>query len=92
MLSLENAYDVVPHLDAADNPDRPNRTTVTFDSQHGTVNDNHATGVSYLPAARALDHSTDPSVLAYRASAGAFLAGGPASTVRAEVYELTRTR
>ena len=91
VLSLENAHDIVPHLDAAANPDRPNRTTVTFDSRYGTVGDNHGLGRSYLPAAQALDRSTDPSVVAYRDSARAFLSTpGDGTTVRAHVYGLTR--
>jgi hypothetical protein len=60
MLCLENEHDIVPHLDAADNPDQPNRTTVTFDSQQGTIGDNHGTRSAYLPAATSLDHSPTP--------------------------------
>lgn len=93
VLSLENQHDIVPHLDATDNPDRPNRTTVTFDTQRGTIGDNHSTRLAYLPAAQALDHSSDPSVAAYRASASAFLPGaGSGSTVQAHVYDLTRVK
>ena len=33
VLALENSADVVPHCDAAENPDRPNITTVTADEQ-----------------------------------------------------------
>ena len=88
VLSLENEHDIVPHLDARDNPDRPNRTTVTFDSQNGSIGNNHEIHRAYLPAAAALDRSTDPSVGAYRDSAGAFLGGG--SAVQTRVYKLTR--
>ena len=92
VLSLENSHDITPHLDAADNPDRPNRTTVTFDSQLGSIGQNHGTASAYLPAAQALDHSTDPSVTAYRASAGAFLGTpGDGTTVVNQAYALTRT-
>lgn len=90
VLSLENQHDIVPHLDAADNPDRPNRTTVSFDSQYGTVGDNHGIGTSYLPAAKALDGSTDPSVLAYRSSASPFLSNGDGAQVTSYVYQVTR--
>ncbi|HEX6499554.1 MAG TPA: alpha/beta hydrolase [Micromonosporaceae bacterium] len=93
VLSLENQHDIVPHLDGADDPDRPNRTTVTFDTQRGTIGDNHSTHLAYLPAAHALDHSSDPSVVAYRNSASTFLPGsGRGSTVEAHVYDLTRVR
>ncbi|MGI5146849.1 esterase/lipase family protein [Plantactinospora sp. CA-294935] len=91
VLAMENAHDIVPHLDAGDNPDRPNHTTVTFDDQNGNIGKNHATDLAYLPAARALDQSTDPSVVAYRDSAGAFLTGGgDGTTVESKVYELHR--
>ncbi|GAB1693500.1 alpha/beta hydrolase [Krasilnikovia sp. M28-CT-15] len=91
VLSLENSHDLVPHLDARDNPDRPNWTTVRFDHQLGTAGENHSTTTSYLPAARQLDQSTDPSVVAFRNSAGSFLST-PASgtTVQADVYHLHR--
>ena len=87
VLSLENKHDIVPHLDASDNPDRPNWTTVTFDDQQGNMGNNHGTGSAYLPAGRALDNSTDPSVVAFRDSASAFLTPGRSET---HVYELSR--
>jgi hypothetical protein len=91
VISLENSHDIVPHLDAHDNPDRANHTTVTFDRQGGTVAENHSTDRTYLPAAQALDHSADPSVVAYRDSAGAFFTrDGDGATVTARVYEMTR--
>jgi len=89
VLSLENSHDIVPHLDAAPHPDRPNPPTVTFDNQLGTIGDDHSTDRSYLPAAQALDTSTDPSVTAYRNGAGAFL--GTGNNVQSHVYDLTRT-
>jgi pimeloyl-ACP methyl ester carboxylesterase len=91
VMALENSHDITPHLDAADNPDRPNFTTVTFDSQLGNIGVNHGTGTAYMPAALSLDASTDPSVTAYRHSAGAFLStGGGGTTMQAQVYQLTR--
>ena len=91
VLALENEGDVVPHLDAADNPDSANITTVTFDAQHHDVGMNHDPGRSYVPAAEALDGSTDPSVQAYRDSAGAFLtAPGETPTLEAHVFDLER--
>jgi hypothetical protein len=33
VLSMENRNDIVPHLDATDNPGSPNHTTVTFDDK-----------------------------------------------------------
>ncbi len=89
VLALENAHDIVPHLDASDNPDRPNHTTVTFDSQFGSIGRNHAIGSAYLPAAEALDRSTDGSVRAFRDSANVFFNG---ESVESRVYELNRVR
>ncbi|MGI5238879.1 hypothetical protein [Dactylosporangium sp. CA-139066] len=90
VLALENTADVVPHLDAHDNPDTANFTTVQFDNQHGTIGENHSIDRSYLPAAQALDNSTDPSVLNFRNSAGAFMGGAPDSHVQTNAYALSR--
>lgn len=90
VLSLENGHDIVPHLDAADNPDRPNQVTVSFDTQHGAIGENHGIGSAYLPAAAALDGSSDPSVAAYRDGADAFFAGD-GTTVTPYVYEIERS-
>lgn len=92
VLALENSHDIVPHLDAADNPDRLNITTVTFDNQYGNIGENHGIGTTYLPVAQTLDGSTDPSVRAYRDSADAFLSGsGDGTTMQADAYQLSRT-
>ncbi|MFD9699377.1 hypothetical protein [Lentzea sp. NPDC059081] len=77
VLSIENRNDIVPHLDASDNPDGPNRTTATFDHNTGTSSGNHAIGGNYTDAAGALDKSTDPSVRRYRESMSAFTGGDP---------------
>jgi hypothetical protein len=91
VLALENQHDIVSHLDAADNPDRPNETTVTFASQNGDIGKNHSIGLSYLPVAQQLDSSTDPSITAFRDSAGDFLSDGTdGTTVQAKVYKLGR--
>lgn len=44
VLSLENENDIVPHLDAADNPDSANRTNVEFKDNTGTIDGNHSLG------------------------------------------------
>lgn len=85
MLSLENSGDIVPHLDAADNPDGPNRTTVTFDNQTGTVGGNHGLGDNYVDAAGQLDSSSDPSVERFRDSTGAFTDGSSSTTYEYDV-------
>jgi hypothetical protein len=89
VLSLENRHDIVAHLDAADNPDRTNVVTVSFDAQNGSIWANHGIQAAYLPAAAALDASTDPSVVTYRDSARTFFAR-EGTTVTSRVYEITR--
>ncbi|HEX8627102.1 MAG TPA: hypothetical protein VF755_02895, partial [Catenuloplanes sp.] len=92
VLSLENQHDLVPHLDATANPDQPNRTTVTFDSQHGTVGDNHGIGSAYQPAATALDSSTHPSVVNFKNTAQPFLAApGGGTQVTTHQFEVSRS-
>lgn len=44
VLSLENKNDIVPHLDAADNPDSANRTNVEFENNTGKIDGNHSLG------------------------------------------------
>lgn len=91
VLALENRHDIVPHLDSRANDDDANVTTVTFGAQQGSIGDNHALGTAYLPAARAVDRSDDPSIAAFRASADPFLVGpGDDATVVAHVYEIGR--
>lgn len=92
VLSFEDNNDIVPHLDAADNLDRPNQVTVSFDTQNGTIGDNHSIQQSYLPAASAASTSKDPSVVAFKDSAKAFFApeGGADVKVTANVYRIRR--
>lgn len=86
MLSLENNGDVVPHLDARENPDADNRTTVKFDNQTNTAGGNHAISGpdgqdgNYEAAARQIDGGNDPSVRRFVDSAGAFLNGESADS------------
>jgi uncharacterized protein involved in copper resistance len=88
VLSLENRRDLVPHLDARDTRDTPNRTTVEFTAEHGSIGHNHGIGTSYLGAAEAVDNSEDPSVAAYRESAAAYFNG---DSVRNHAFLVTRT-
>jgi hypothetical protein len=87
VLSIENRHDIVPHLDARDNPDAANRVTVIVDRQNGTVGDNHSLGKVYLPAAACVDQSGDPSIRRYLDSAGPFLGG---DTVTTQKYRVER--
>jgi hypothetical protein len=86
-LSLENNGDIVPHLDAAENPASDNRTTVRFDNQSGTVGGNHAIQGNYADAAHQLDSSTDPSVRRFEDSARIFTSG---TSVETHQYQVSR--
>ncbi|MCF6746544.1 alpha/beta fold hydrolase [Blastococcus sp. KM273128] len=91
VLALENAHDVVAHLDGRDNDDDPNVTTVTFARSTGAVATAHGLASSYLPGARAVDRVEDPSLAAFRASAAPFLAGpGEEVDVVSHVYAISR--
>ncbi|WP_104522996.1 esterase/lipase family protein [Blastococcus atacamensis] len=91
VLALENAHDLVPHLDARENDDDPNVTTVIFERQNGSIGHNHGIGDAYQYGAEAVDRSDDPSIAAFRERAGAFLvAPGEEASVVAHVYEIGR--
>jgi hypothetical protein len=93
VLSLENAHDIVPHLDGQPNPDQPNRITITFAEQRGAIGFNHDMGDLYSPAGHRLDHSLDPSLDVYRQSLqGRFIFAddAPEVTVQAYVYDVKR--
>lgn len=91
VLALENAHDVVPHLDSRANDDDPNVTTVTFEAQRGSIGDNHGIAGAYQYGAEAVDGSDDPSIAAFRAhSAPFFVRPNEEATVVAHVYEIGR--
>lgn len=87
VLSMENRGDIVPHLDARENPNSDNRVNVVFDNQSGTAGGNHAIQGNYTDAGDQLDASTDPSVRAWMDSAGNFLGG---TSVDASKYQVVR--
>jgi len=87
VLAIENAGDVVPHLDGVNNEPSPNISTVTVHHQHGEVLDNHDLRRSYVPGAQDIDASTDPSIEAFRRSADPFLG---ATAVSTQTYVVTR--
>jgi len=88
VLALENAHDVVPHLDAAANPPARNVTTVTFEHDAADVLANHDIETSYVSGARDVDASRDPSVRAFVSSAGAFF---DSEEVSARRFVITRS-
>jgi hypothetical protein len=87
LLALENAADVVPHLDGADNPDRPNITTATVDDEHDDVGKNHDLYETYQPAAAAADASGNASIEGFTRSARGFLHG---TAMHTHAYRITR--
>lgn len=91
MLSLENRNNIVPRLDATDNPDSANRTTVKFDQNYGNF-DNHSIPGNYTEIARQMSDPgeavyRDPAVARYRDGLGAFTGG---STSETHTYQVTR--
>jgi hypothetical protein len=89
VLALENSTDVVPHLDAAANPDRRNVTTVGFRAGNGTILGDHALEPDYEDGARLVDISRAPSLRNFEDSIARFLQGGPAVT---HTYTVSRRR
>jgi pimeloyl-ACP methyl ester carboxylesterase len=87
VLALENAGDVVTHLDGRPNPDRANVTTVTLHRDRGDVGRNHDLADSYLLGADDVVASPDPSVQAYLRGLAPFFGAG---TVHTERYLITR--
>lgn len=90
VLALENRFDLVPQLDGRPPPAEANRVTVVFDAQHHDIGRNHAIAATYLPAGGLVDADVgDPSLAAWRAGAGAFLAPDDASVqTRTTVWDI----
>jgi pimeloyl-ACP methyl ester carboxylesterase len=80
VLALENAGDVVPHLDAANNPDRPSVTTVEVNHNAGDIGANHNLTASYVPGAADIDASHNASTRAYLDAISPFLTGDAIAT------------
>jgi pimeloyl-ACP methyl ester carboxylesterase len=62
VLALENARDVVPHLDGVANPDEPNVTTASSSHGDSTIGGDHDLHLSYVPIARDVEASGDRSI------------------------------
>ena len=88
VLALENASDVVPHLDGRANPDRPNVTTVTGRRGDGTVLDDHSLDDAYVPLAGDAQASADRSVRDFLGSADGYFR---AVRVQTHAYEVRRS-
>lgn len=88
LLSLENTADIVPGLDGAPNPDRPDVVTVRETQQHGSISANHSLDQSYEPEAVDAQMAGNGSVDAFMAGAHGFLSGTAMTT---HAYQITRT-
>jgi hypothetical protein len=87
VLAIENKHDVVPHLDGSANPARTNITTVTVDHDHQSVIANHDIDLAYVPGARDIEASGDPSIHSYLSGAGGFFNG---TGVRTHRFQISR--
>ena len=87
VMAIENESDLVPQLDGATNPDRPNITTVTIDAYHDSITANHDIAGSYVPGARSIDASSAPSITSFLGGIDGFV---NANTVTTHTYDITR--
>ena len=87
VLALENASDVVPHLDGRANPDTPNVTTATTEHGDGSIVGDHSIDTAYLPAAADVQASHNRSIRDFLASAGGFFRAQQVST---HTYQIIR--
>jgi hypothetical protein len=87
VLALENARDVVPHLDGRANPDRPNVTTVTGARGDGTVLGDHSLDGAYEPLAADAQASGDRSIRDFLRSARGYF---DATAVRTYAFQVQR--
>lgn len=87
VLALENAQDVVPHLDGVANPDRPNVTTASTRRGDGTIVGDHDIEGAYLPIARDVQASGDRSIRDFLAGAAGYFR---ASRCETHTYQIRR--
>jgi hypothetical protein len=87
VLSLEHAQDVVPKLDGADNPDRPNWTTVNreLSDAEGTADGQRGPGPAhsvpnYATTGSDVDSSDDPGIEQWRRDQEQFFNGTATGT------------
>jgi hypothetical protein len=87
VLALENAEDVVPHLDGAANPDEPNVTTASSSRGDATLGGDHGLTESYVPVAADVQASRNRSVRDFLASAKGYF---QATRVETHTYQIQR--
>jgi hypothetical protein len=87
VLALENARDVVPHLDGRANPDQPNVTTAISRHGDGTIVGDHSIDSAYLPVAADVQASQNQSIRDFLASAAGFFR---ARAVETRTFQISR--
>jgi hypothetical protein len=87
VLALENARDVVPHLDGVANPDRPNVTTASSRRGDGTIDGDHDIERAYLPLAADVQASTNGSIRRFLTGAAGYFA---ATKVETHTFQIER--
>ncbi len=87
VLALENAADVVPHLDGRANPDRPNVVTASSRHGDGTVVGDHDVARSYLPLAADVEASSSRSLRDFLGSARGYF---DAVSVETHTFQVVR--
>ena len=87
VLALENASDVVPHLDGRANPDLPNVTTATTRHGDGTIVGDHTIEGAYLPVAADVQVSRNRSIRDFLAGATGFFR---ARAVETRTFQILR--
>jgi hypothetical protein len=87
VLALENASDLVPHLDGRANPDKPNVTTATTRHGDGTIVGDHSIDGAYLAVAADVQASHNGSIRDFLASAAGFFR---ARGVETRTFQITR--
>ena len=89
MVSLANEYDIVPRLDGEGYDDHSNHTSIVFESQMGTVGQNHSVSETYQPFAAHLEdvRNGDEEIDTALANLDPYFTGDPATTF---TYQMER--
>ncbi len=87
VLAVENHDDIVPLLDGAPNPARPNIATVTIDRRPATITGRHDLDQSYVPGTSDLERTGNAGLRSFTTSTGDLF---HLDQVQTEQYSITR--
>lgn len=87
VLALENAKDVVPHLDGRANPDKPNVTTASTRQGDGSIVGDHSIDGAYLRVSADVQASHNRSIRDFLTGAAGFFL---ADAVDTRTFQITR--